>query len=91
MNFQWHNRYSDTKKSDKFGRWARLCYYKKRLIAWVNRIEFENKFIYVAKDFFPSNANSNPCYVDKSFDFEEIKKGVEKRFTEFCDLIINNK
>ena len=26
MDFKWTNRYSNTEKPDKYGRWARLCY-----------------------------------------------------------------
>lgn len=82
--FCWHPRYSQNEETDKQGRWARLCFYKGLLIAWISRIEhIDYGTYYTVKDFFPSNGNSDPCYVGKDTDFEKAKEGVEKRFNEF--------
>ena len=81
--FSWQCRYSQNEKSDKHGRWARLCFYKALLIAWIGRIEhIDHGTFYTIKDFFPSNGNSDPCYVGKETDFEKAKEGVEKRWNE---------
>ena len=82
--FSWQSRYSNNEKSDKHGRWARLCFYRGFLIAWISRIEhIQAGTFYTISDFFPSNGNSDPCFVGKELDFEKAKEGVEKRFNEF--------
>jgi len=82
--FCWHPRYSQNEEPDKQGRWARLCFYRGFLIAWISRIEHvqAGKF-FTVRDFFPTNGNSDPCYAGKETNFEKAKKGVEKRFNEF--------
>lgn len=81
--FCWHPRYSQTEEPDKQGRWARLCFYRQFLIAWISRQKVNDTVVYVVTDYFPSNGNSNPCFVEATEDFEKAKEGVEKRFNEF--------
>lgn len=81
--FCWHTRYSQTEEPDKQGRWARLCFYRQFLIAWISRQQVNETVMYVVNDYFPTNGNSNPCFVEATEDFEKAKEGVEKRFNEF--------
>jgi len=83
--FCWHPRYSNNEKPDKQGRWARLCFYRKFLIAWISRQQINETIMYVVTDYFPSNGNSSPCFVEATEDFEKAKEGVEKRFNEFLE------
>jgi len=85
--FIWINRYSDNEEKDSQGRWARICYYKGKMIAWVSRVDhIEYGRYYRIADFFPSVKNDNPCLtigMEIGKDFETIKQEVEQRFTEF--------
>ena len=81
--FLWHSRYSNNDEPDKHGRWARLCFYRQYNIAWISRQVVNTTVMFVVTDFFPSNGNSNPCFVEATGDFEKAKEGVEKRFNEF--------
>lgn len=42
--------------------------------------------MFVVTDFFPSNGNTNPCFVEATDDFEKAKEGVETRFNEFLKI-----
>jgi len=82
--FSWQSRYSRNEESDKHGRWARLCFYRGFLIAWISRIDhIDRGRIYTVKDFFPTNGNDMPEFVGTELEFEKAKEGVEKRFNEF--------
>lgn len=82
--FSWQSRYSSNEKSDKHGRWARLCFYRGFLICWISRIEHvQAGTFYTVKDFFPTTGNDMPEYTGKETDFVKAKEGVEKRFNEF--------
>lgn len=86
--FTWKSRYSPTDKSDKHGRWARLCYHNNQLIALVNRIEhIQHGTYFVVNDFFPSLQNDNPLYTGKESSFEAAKTGIETRFINFAKSI----
>ncbi|WP_159523765.1 hypothetical protein [Sunxiuqinia indica] len=81
--FYWQTRYSQTDEPDNQGRWARLCFYRQFLIARISRVQVKETVIFVATDYFPTDGNSNPCFVDTKEDFVKAKEGVEKRFNEF--------
>ena len=54
----WTNRYSDTMKDDKFGRWARIGHVGEGLdsmeVAWIRKVEFkEYKFKFIVQVLFP--------------------------------------
>ena len=91
MEFTWINRYSDRDLPDKHGRWARLCFFNSILIAWISRINNENKIMYYVRDFFPSSGNDMPEYSDIENNFEIAKKSVEKRFDRFAHICNKNK
>lgn len=78
------NRYSDTDKPDKHGRWARIVYANNLQIAWIKMIIIDDKLFYSVKDFFPSVHNDSPCYsavVEEPI--EHVVLGVKDRFNYF--------
>jgi hypothetical protein len=89
--FVWAVRYSKTEDSDKHGRWARICYYKGKMIAWISRVDhIDYGRYYRVVDYFPSLQQANPCLtigMEKENDFETIKKEVEQRFMEFLQAV----
>lgn len=89
--FVWINRYSNNDEEDKRGRWARVCYYKGKMIAWVSRVDHIDYGRYFRiTDFFPSLQNDSPCLtigMEREKDFETIKKEVEQRFEEFLQAV----
>jgi hypothetical protein len=89
--FYWATRYSSTEEKDKQGRWARICYFNGRMIAWVNRVDHIDYGRYFSvRDFFPSLENDSPCLsigMEREKDFETIKKEVEQRFAEFLKAV----
>lgn len=84
-NFQWLNRYSNTDNDDKQGRWARLLYYKDKLITWVNRtVNVDGTVFYHIHDFYPTLLNDSPCLIEtKNINFDLLKIECENRFLEF--------
>lgn len=88
--FNWQTRYSSTEKSDRYGRWARLCYLGGLLIAWINRVEHvDYGTFYTVTDFFPSSGNDIPGYFGNETSFEKAREGIEKRFNEFLNHVCN--
>jgi hypothetical protein len=89
--FIWSNRYSNNDEKDRHGRWARICYYKGRMIAWISRVDhIDFGRYYRIVDFFPSVQNDSPCLVigmEREKDFETIKQEVEQRFMEFLQAV----
>lgn len=88
--FVWAVRYSETDEPDKQGRWARICYFKGKLICWVSKtVTIDLPTYYKVTDFFPSMDLANPCYsgIELTKDFETIKAEVELRFKEFIQAI----
>lgn len=95
--FTWINRYSDTDKSDKFSRWARICYIGKevnfRQIGWVSRLHTEihghHTDKYQVKGMFPVSASDESTYREVFDTFEQAKEALEKKFNEFRSIIID--
>lgn len=84
--FSWVSRYSGTEDFDKHGRWARLCYFDNKLIAWVNKHKYDDgKCAYRVVDYFPTTANDMPHFIsiEKEKSFETIQKETEERFIKF--------
>jgi hypothetical protein len=90
-DFKWICRYSNDGKSDKHGRWARLCYYKGKLFCWINRVDhIDYGRYYSTTDFFPTLNSDNPCLtkgIDKR-EFSIIQKEAEDRINKFISEII---
>lgn len=84
----WQCRYSNNEKSDKRGRWSRLCFYRGFLIAWISREHIDYGTFFTIKDFFPTNGNSDPCFSGIELDFEKAKEEVEKRFKKFLQTCV---
>ena len=86
MRFSVNNRYSDTDTPDKHGRWARVVYANNFQIAWISKVEIENKTMYKVNDYFPSIHNDNPCYGGVSDkNIEEVIQEVKTRFAYFIN------
>lgn len=85
---EWKNRYSSTEEPDKYGRWARICYYNGLTIAWINRVESYGDVQYSISTYFPINSNDNPCYLVIFDTFEEAQTKVTELWEEFVKHII---
>lgn len=85
----YESRYSHTDKPDKHGRWARKCFYKKLHIAWINRVEVEDKIRYSITTHFPVSSNDMPCYLGNEITFDDAKEKINKLWSEFLDKLIS--
>lgn len=95
--FTWVSRYSDTEKSDKFSRWARICYIGKdldvdlRQIGWISRLHSEihghHSDKYQVRGMFPVSANDESTYRAVFDTFEDAKKALEEKFNEFRSIV----
>lgn len=83
--FVWSCRYSFTDAPDKQGRWARTCHYRGYMIAWVDRIKYDDHYIYTVNDYFPSSGNTNLCNNEICFYYNKAQAGVERRFLKFLE------
>ncbi len=95
--FVWLTRYSDTDENDKFGRWARICYYNGFMICWVSGYIVEDGKIlmdraqgtpnsFLASLNFPTSQNQSSA-TGKFDTFEEAKKFTQEMFLDFKKLI----
>ena len=87
-NLKWITRYSDTDKSDKQGRWARLLYFDNMLIVWVSRVGNGETVKYQANTFFPVHEMAD-CPTDHSLhnSFDEAKHWAEKMWDDFVTKV----
>ena len=90
MNFKWTNRYSDTEKPDKQGRWARLCWCNGFLIATIY-LEFEAEEFYVLRYEYPARHGYNIQNYDlierDKFNEAKAKAKVEQSFKTFIEQV----
>ena len=87
-NLKWITRYSDTEKSDKQGRWARLLYFDNMLIVWVSRVGNGETVKYQVNTFFPIHEMTD-CPTDHSLhnSFNEAKIWAEKVWDDFVTKV----
>ena len=73
------------------GRWARLIYFKEKLlIAWINGISVNGKIVkYIPNLYFPINTNDMPFGVEKFDTYQEALEYVVTEWTKLKYLIIN--
>jgi hypothetical protein len=84
---EYFNRYSDTDLPDKMGRWARIAVYKNIRIAWISRIEYEDKMIFSVTLHFPTmqNDTANESIVCESL--LKAKEVTEERWNWFLKTV----
>ena len=85
MKFKWANRYSNTEKPDKQGRWARLCYCNGFLIATITCHGEQ----YIVNYHFPAQVGSQFGIerISKDIDYEIVESGVEQAFKTFIEQV----
>ncbi len=81
------NRYSNTDKFDKMGRWARLAIFKNIKIGWINKHKIKDKLLFTVSCYFPtmSNDTANEHKVCNSLD--EAKDFIEERWEWFLNEV----
>ena len=86
-NIRWVARYSQTELPDKQGRWARICYFKGRTIAWITRVQHNEIVVFIPQSYFPVNGNDMPQLCATHFDtFNEAKEAVEYYWEQFLKI-----
>lgn len=76
-------RYSNTEEPDDMGRWARLAIFKNIRIAWISRIENNEKVVFSVICHFPTMQNDTANEHKICSSFEEAKEFVNERWNWF--------
>lgn len=82
------NRYSDTDSPDEQGRWARLAVYKNIRIAWISRVEAQNRVVFVVSCHFPTMQNDSANEHKVCNSLNEAKGFVEERWKWFLGAVL---
>jgi len=82
-------RYSKTSEPDDKGRWARLVFFKEKvLIAWIHGLTIDGKIVkYSTSLYFPINTNDMPHGVESFDTYEEAFEYVISKWNWFKYLI----
>lgn len=83
----YNTRYSDTDKLDKFGRWARTASYNGIRIAWINKIDKEDKEYYSVSLHFPTLNNDTANEHKVFMSLQEAKEFVSERWKWFLNAV----
>lgn len=87
MKIIYNNRYSNTSEPDKFGRWARTATYNGIRIAWIGRLEHEDKYRYSVSLHFPTLNNDTATEHKVFMTLQEAKEFVSERWNWFKNKI----
>lgn len=86
---EYFNRYSDTDLPDDMGRWARIAIYKNIRIAWINRVEFDDRIAFSVSCEFPTLQNDSAREYKLCNSLDEAKEFVKERWEWFLDTVKN--
>jgi imidazoleglycerol phosphate synthase glutamine amidotransferase subunit HisH len=78
--------YSPNENADKQGRWARVVFYKKVVIAYITRPE--QLHTYFVHSYFPILETSHPLHTKSFADYKDAQEWIITEFEKFKTKII---
>jgi hypothetical protein len=84
------SRYSSTDEYDDVGRWARVAYFKGIQIAWITKLEIDDKTLYTVNCKFPTMPNDTACESGHFDSYEGAQIFLQEKWDFFISLVKEN-
>lgn len=84
---EYFSRYSQTDLPDDMGRWARAAVYKNIRIAWISRLEINDKVMFGVSCHFPTKQSDMANEYKLCNSLDEAKHFVKERWEWFLNAL----